>query len=287
MENILRSIYQERASESTTLGILLIEKREYLELVTDTFDEILVIFTNESSDPIFGKHYHYEGKKLAFYVVNVEQVKEWLKTGSNRKVIDWLYYGKIVFDRNDYLYNLIQDVKDFPFYERKQRIGLEFAKLIRRYLEGKSLYEQQHYLDAYSNIVHSLHHLGRLSLIEKGFHPEVTVWNQVKQIDAEVFKLYEELVYSDEPLNKRLDLLFLASDFFIHSKTEIGASHILEVLDQNEEWSIQEIITHPELNMYSSDLVVLLEYLVDKKYVSIELQESKGRSIYHRYYKRT
>ncbi|KMR35055.1 hypothetical protein EY05_14905, partial [Staphylococcus aureus] len=71
------------------------------------------------------------------------------------------------------------------------------------------------YLDAYNHVVHALHHLARLAIIENGFHPEITVWNQVKQIEPEIFKLYEELLTSEESIEKRLELLFLASDFLI------------------------------------------------------------------------
>ncbi|PMY00971.1 hypothetical protein C1Y18_34915, partial [Pseudomonas sp. MPR-R5A] len=90
----------------------------------------------------------------------------------------------------------------------------------------------------------SLHHLARLTIIENGFHPEVTVWNQVRQMEPEIMKLYEELVQSHEPLEKRLELLFLASEFLIHSRTRLGANHLLDILADKEVWTIQDIIQH-------------------------------------------
>ncbi|VDG99398.1 Uncharacterised protein [Lysinibacillus sphaericus] len=111
-------------------------------------------------------------------------------------------------------------------------MGIELAKLVRRYMEGKTFFEQLHYMDAYHHAVQSLHHLARLSVIEKGILPEVTVWSQVKKIDPSIYKLYEELIMSDEPIEKRLELMFLASEFFIHNRTEYGARHILEVMSQ-------------------------------------------------------
>ena len=81
-------------------------------------------------------------------------------------------------------------------------------------MDGKAFFENQHYLDAYNHIVHSLHHLARLAVIENGFHPEITVWNRVtKKLEPEIFKPYDELVNSQETLEKRLELLFLASEF--------------------------------------------------------------------------
>ena len=284
MENMLRSIYQERASQSSTLGILLIEKRDNVATITNTFDEIILIFSNEKDLEFNVKHYKYDNKKAALYVVSTNKLEDWLMNGTNKKVYDWLFYGKVLFDRNDFLANLIRELRDFPFHERKLKIGIEFAKLINCYIEGKNLYEQEHYLDAYSKIIQSLHYLARVALIEKGFHPEIVVWNQVKKIEPEVFKMYKELVNSDEAIDKRLNLLFLASEFFIHSRTEIGSSHIMEVLAQKETWTIEEIIIHEELKLYGTDLLILLEYLVDKQFINIELVESKGKDIYHRYY---
>jgi len=284
MDNFVRTLYQERASQPSTLGVLLIENTDQLLATTDTFDLIIFIISTDEEKDLYLKHYYYEEKKLALYMVNNNKLNEWLMAGSNRRIYDWLLNGKILFDRNDFVHQLIQDLKDFPFHERKLKIGLEFAKLIRRYTDGKKLYEQKHLFDAYNHVIHSLHHLARLSVIEKGFQPEVTVWDQVKSIEPEIYKVYEELINSGEPLNKRLELLFLASEFFIHMRTDIGSSHLLEVLDKKLKWSIQDIVEEEELKLYSIDIFALLEYLVDKGFLHIVLEESKGKAIYHRYY---
>ncbi len=127
--------------------------------------------------------------------------------------------------------------------------------------------------------------MARLAIIENGFHPEVTVWNQVKQIDPQIYKLYIELLESEESLEKRLELLFLASEFLIHSRAKRGASHILNVLSQrNDSWSFGELMEHPELKIYSVDLEVYLEFLVDKHLINVEKVETKGKGIFHRVY---
>ncbi|MDF2903052.1 MAG: hypothetical protein K0S25_690, partial [Bacillus sp. (in: firmicutes)] len=213
MKHILRPIYQERASQANTLGVLMIEKRENASPITDTFDTVLLIIVKESEQPLFVKHYSYEDKKAALNIVSETQLNDWLLLGSNRKVLEWLFNGQILFDRNDFIHNLKVELREFPFYGRKIKMGIEFAKLIRRYMDGKSFFENGQNLDAYNHIVHSLHHLARLSVIENGFHPEMTVWNQVKQIEPQIYKLYEELITSEETIEKRLELLFLASEF--------------------------------------------------------------------------
>jgi len=285
MKHILRPIYQERASQANTLGVLMIEKRANASPITDTFDTVLLIIVKESEQPLFVKHYSYEDKKASLNIVSETQLNDWLLLGSNRKVLEWLFNGQILFDRNDFIHNLKVELREFPFYGRKIKMGIEFAKLIRRYMDGKSFFENGQNLDAYNHIVHSLHHLARLSVIENGFHPEMTVWNQVKQIEPQIYKLYEELITSEETLEKRLELLFLASEFLIHSRTQIGATHIIDTLNEKEIWTFDEMINHPELSLYSVDLSVLLEFLIEKKYITVVKKETKGQGVFHRYYR--
>ncbi|AZV41398.1 nucleotidyltransferase-like protein [Peribacillus asahii] len=285
MEDILRPIYQERASLQSTLGILLIEKSEDASLITDTFDYILFVIVNEAEDSVFVKHYMYKEKKAALHVVQEEQLKKWLLLGTNRKVVNWIQEGKILFDRNEYLKQLKTEIREFPFYGRKLKKGLEFAKLIRRYTDGRALFENGHFLDAFNHIVHSLHHLARLEVIEQGFYPEATVWNQVKLIEPEIYKLYKELVSSEETLEKRLELLFLASEFLIHSRISIGSQHLFEIMETKEEpWTIAELMNHPELIHYTVDLSVLVEYLIEKHVIQSVKVETKGQGVFHRYY---
>jgi len=284
MEDILRPIYQERASQSNTLGVLLVEKKEISSHITDSYDVILLIIVKETEKPLFIKHYTYGHKKAAMHVIEEALLQEWLLLGTNRKIFEWLHEAKILFDRNEYVSNLKTELRDFPFNGRKIKMGLEFAKLIRRYVDGKALFENKQFLDAYNHVVHSLHHLARLAVIENGLHPELTVWHQVKQIEPEIFKLYEELVNSEETLEKRLELLFLASEFMIHSRTNIGTSHLLEVLSRKEYWLFNEMMNEKELIPYSVDLAVLVEYLIEKHLMKVVNIETKGQGVFHRCY---
>ncbi|QQZ08542.1 nucleotidyltransferase-like protein [Heyndrickxia vini] len=285
MEDILRPIYQERASQANTLAVLSIEKKLNEGTVTDTFDTVLLMIVKELEVPVYIKHYTYENKKAALHIVRENQLKEWLLLGSNRKIVEWITQGKVLFDRNEYMANLKNELRDFPFYERKFKIGLEFAKLIRRYVDGKVFFDNKQYLDAYNHVVHALHHLARLAVIENGFHPEITVWNQVKQIEPEIFKLYEELITSDETIEKRLELLFLASEFLIHSRTRFSASHLLEIMEEKDEWTINELLSNQTLSHYSVDLGILIEFLIEKSFIEEVIVETKGQDIYHRHYR--
>ncbi len=219
------------------------------------------------------------------HIVDEQLLNEWIDKSGYRKAIDWLINGKVIFDRNEYMANLKETLHQFPEKNRKLKKAVEFAKLIRAYRECKDLYNSKHYMDANSLMVRSLHYLARVTVLEKGFHPEITVWNQVKKIDPEVYKLYEELMESEESLEKKISLMLLASDFAIHSRAEHGAEHLLNLMKEKEEpWSFGELKVHPELQAYTLDLSILLEYLVERKIIKTVLVETKGQSIFHRQY---
>ncbi|MGO4889845.1 nucleotidyltransferase-like protein [Anaerobacillus sp. MEB173] len=286
MESILRELYQERASDPHTLGVLLVEKKSSHHMITDGFDAILLLIVNEVEESWFVKHYEYASLTIALHVIDEELLNRWLITGENRLVIDWAVNGKIIFDRNEFVLNLKKRLDEFPIEDRKQKITVEFAKLIRRYSEAKELFHSGDHLDAFNNVMHALHHLARLGVIEKGYYPEVTVWKQVKQIDPEIFKLYNELVTGDEAMDKRLELLLLASEFSIASKTKVGCISLLELMNSKDEaWTYKELMQVFDLKNASVNLSILIEHLIRKGFVDAVKIESKSKGIFHRLYK--
>ncbi|MDR4229446.1 hypothetical protein FO507_19125 [Bacillus mojavensis] len=284
MENLLRPIYQERASHPNTLAVIMIERRNKTSSLTDNFDAALLVIVKQSDKPVFIKHYEFDHKTASLHVITDAQVQEWILLGTNRRMIDWIVNGRVMFDRNEYIAELIDRLNTFPFAERKLKIGLEYGKLIRRYVEGKAFFEANQFLDAYNAVVHALHHLARIEVIDRGFHPETTVWSQVRQIEPQVYKLYSELIESHESLEKRLELLFLANDFLIHSKAEIGSAHLFEVMKEKDIWQFSELLQHPDLIHFTQDLGVMLDYLTEKGLISVCRMETKGQAVFHRGY---
>jgi len=261
------------------------ERRKNQDANTDYFDVVLFVILADSKPEWETKHYEYNGYKVAMHLVNTVQLNDWLLNSSNRRVVDWLMNGKVIFDRNEYMKQFRQQLMEFPIKERQIKIGVEFSKLIRRFTDGKSLYYEGHYLDSYNQIVHALHHLARLSVIEHGFYPEVTVWQQVKKIEPEIHKLYSELVSGNEPIDKKLELLLIANEFELMTKTKLGSAHLLNLMKTKEtSWTIQELKDQLAIHDYSLDLSILLEYLVQKGYVDVVMEQTKGKSIFHRKY---
>lgn len=285
MEDLLRPIYQERASNLDTLGILLIEKTKPNSPLTDNFDVILLIIVNNEKQPWHVKHYEFEGKTAAMHVVGEDLLMQWIDTSIYRRAVEWVIYGKVIFDRNEYISDLKEQLRSFPSKKRDLRKAIEFGKLVKSYNEAKDLYETLHYKDSYSRMIHSLHYLARLAIIEKGFHPEVTVWNQVRQIDPEVYRLYEELIQSNEEIEKRVQLMILAIDFVISTRAGYSAKHLLDIMREREgSWSYSELKTHPSLVPYGLDLTAIVSYLSEKNIIKTERVETKGVGVYQRKY---
>ncbi|MEK3907866.1 nucleotidyltransferase-like protein [Oceanobacillus sp. FSL K6-0127] len=285
MENSLRPIYQEHASNPNTLGILLIEKIQHDSPVTDGFDVILLIIVDEYEQNWYVKHYEIEGKTAALHIVRMDVLVEWIDTSGYRRAVEWIILGKPVFDRNEYIARLKEQLRDFPKEKRDLRKMIDFGKLVKSYSEAKALYETGEFNDAHSKILNSLHYLARLAVIEKGYYPEVTVWSQVKKIDSEVYKLYEVFIESNEAVYKRIELMIIGMDFVIHNRAMISAKHLLDIMKTKESaWSYAEIKSHVMIQPYRLDLSAILSYLVEKNIINVVLEQTKGHAVYQRKY---
>jgi hypothetical protein len=286
VDSQLRLLYQERSSHNDTLGILLIQKKEMLSPVTDGFDSILLVVNQNVQEQWYVNHYHYDNKKVQVISVNKNELNQWLAAGSNRRAVEWVLYGKVLFDRNEYIASLKNRLEAFPYELRKKKMCVEFARLIRRYQEGKELLRSGDHLDAFNQILHALHHWARLSVIENGYHPEVTLWRQVKNIDPEIHKLYDELIMGSESLDKKIELLLIASEFSLMSKTRIAAAHLIEIMSLKEEaWLFQELLLHADVKEYSLDLGILLEHLLKKHIIDEVYVHDMGGELQSRAYR--
>ncbi|MBR7795280.1 hypothetical protein GT022_04355 [Agaribacter marinus] len=286
MENFLRPIYQKHASDSNTLGVLILEKTKPDSPITDNFDVILLIIVKESQQDWYVKHYEFDHKTCALHMVKEDLLMKWIDTSGYRTAVEWIIYGKVIFDRNEYILQLKSQLRDFPDNKRDLRKAIEFGKLVKSYNEAKELFESEEYKDTNSKILYSLHYLARLAVIEKGYYPEVTVWSQVKQIDLEVYKLYEEFIESNEDMKKRIQLMLIAMDYVISSRVKVSVKHLLDIMETSEDaWSYADLKSLPMISPYSLDLSAIIAYLVEKDIILTVREETKGAGVYHRKYK--
>jgi len=285
MDLRLRPIYQERASDSNTLGVIMIEKIDTVSPITDNFDMVLLIITKENDIPVYTKHYSFENnKKAAMHTITEKQLQKWLVVGYNKKIVDWLFYGKVLFDRNEYVDTLKKNLKDNPFEGRQVKLGVEFAKLIRRFQESKVSFDARDYFDAYNHMIESLNHLARQAVIQHGRYPEVTVWHQLKGYNIEIYNLYEAFITSHQDIQDRLTNIFGKVEALIEHSIEESAQHLLDVMRTQPHWSVQQLHENEALKIYSVNLEFFVEFLREKGYIVIERIETKSPEVYHRYY---
>ncbi|MCT8136962.1 hypothetical protein H1D32_03850 [Anaerobacillus sp. CMMVII] len=284
MEQIMKVLTERELIDEHTLGMLVVDKEFHNDSNLE-LDILLIKITSQVEVQEKLMHFTIGNKSVEFQVVNEPQISLSLINGQNRRLVDWIMNGTILEESDCFITELRRSIEEFPICNRKYKIAVEFSKLINRYSQGKQLFNNGHYLDAFNSILHSLHHLARISVIEHGIYPEVTVWQQVKQLEPEIYKLYEEMVTGEESIKKRIELILLANNFAITSKTKLGASHLIEVMKgKNEAWSIDGLLNHHELKEYGADLVGLIEYLVQKGIVDIVKVETGVEDVYLRYY---
>jgi hypothetical protein len=284
MEDVLRPLFEQCASKSTTLGIIMAEKEDRLLTAPDMFDVMVIVVEIWQDQQETVRHLSYREKKIAFYIVNDKQLQEWVLAGSQPKLISMLLEGEILFDRNRFMETLQEELRTSMMEKRKMAIGLEFAKLIANHAEGKAFFKRKQYLHAYYCAVYSLYHMGNLVLLENGRQHEPSVWFRIRQIEPEILKIFEELVLGNESIDKRLELLYLVSEFLIYSKTPVGTEHVMEIIREKPLWKYEEISRHPEMKHYGANLSPLLHYLVERKFLIEIKMETNLSGIYERLY---
>ncbi|MFD1360698.1 nucleotidyltransferase-like protein [Lentibacillus salinarum] len=285
MENLLKPIYEESASNPDTLGIILIEKKKPDSPITDNFDVILLVIVRSAETEWQERHYQFNDKIGAMHTITDHLLRRWIDTSGYRKAVEWAMAGKIIFDRDAYVSRLKEQLRTFPHDKRDLRKAMEFGKLLKSYTEVRDLYQTGQYKDAFSQMVNSLHYLARLVVIEKGYFPEVTLWDQVKKIDPEVYKLYDELIESHEDIEKRVQLMLLAADFVISKRARVSAKHLLDIMRTKDgPWSYEGIREHPGVKPYELDLTAMLNYLTEKDIIMTDKVETNAHGVYHRHY---
>src|SRR5699024_3365028 len=142
----------------------------------------------------------------------------------------------------------------------RKHIFFELTTLVHYYSEAKEFLGRGYYLDSLHRVHQSLHHMGRLTVLQAGEQPATLLWRQVRSIDSSVYKLYEELSTSEEPLDKRIELFLLALDFSILSKFEMAVEFLVEILKNRKEgWTIEEILMELSVHEWSFEIISILD----------------------------
>ncbi|SFL69659.1 Nucleotidyltransferase-like [Paenibacillus sp. 1_12] len=254
-----------RENEAVT-SLLAVDNPSIFSAVTDGFDLLLLVISNEVQKTDQQYHYIKDNRRIQERWISPATLDYFILHGEHRNLIFWILKGEILLDHNLYLETLRHRTLEFPMELREHKLLIEFSKFLRRYLQSKEYILEDHSLDAYNNILEALHHWARIVIIEAGFHPEVTVWRQIKGINPGVYKLYEELTMSKETIKQRVQLVLLACEFSVMSKMERCCKRVLDLLSSRAEaWSLQELQMSEVLIDIKLELPLLLNKLVRKQ----------------------
>ncbi|GLX66406.1 nucleotidyltransferase-like protein [Paenibacillus glycanilyticus] len=254
-------------SQPDVVGLVAIENPYPFNPMIEGLD-VLVLVVRKSGANESTEHVCLNGKRIKVKTIDTDCLEQWIAGSGSGSKIQWMVQGEIWMERDNYLANIREQLMVFPDMVREQKRFAEFSGFLRTYLQAKQDLEDNHILDAHSHVMAALHHWAHIVLIEEGFHPELSVWRQIRRVHPGVYKLYEELTASPESLEQRVRLVMLASEFTVMNKMKSCCSLLLEVISSRQEpWTICELQNYPSIQELHIDLSLVVQNLVKRAYV--------------------
>lgn len=285
MDRDLHLYTQGLIDQEDILSIMLVMKENNPSPFLDGANRLYMVIVNRPEPQWETRHFMMKEERIVEHRISQWQIENWAIHGVSERVSYWLSQAEIIFDRHEYLGTIWDRLLRIPEQLQKQRVYEEYSSFLRYYLEAKELLQHGCELDAYQAILHAMHGWARLVIWEAGQQPSPALWSQVKQVDPSVYKLYEELTVSNEPLEKRIELLLLPIEFHVMSKMKDCTKLLLDVLQsRNRPWSVKELLQQPALAGIQIDLHLLLEKMAKKTIVHEVLFLNEEKEVYEKGY---
>jgi hypothetical protein len=262
--------FVERHYEHRTdiIAAAILEKPMQFAALIDGFDALVLLVIDTDCPYCFTHHYSKDNTYIQERWYDRASLEALLSPGGNRDVQQWIMVGEIVLDKQGFLGEKRELLLAVTPAQRERRLFREFSLFLRHYILSKDYLEDGDALDAHSHILTAVHHWARISIIEAGHVPELTVWKQVRKVNPGIFKLYEELTMNSETLEQRIRLAHLACDFSVMSKLKDCCEPLLRILSSRPEpWSASELENHPELRPMQTEINLLLKKLVKRSLI--------------------
>lgn len=233
--------------------------------------EVLIIVVCSYHEQVEVIEHRIDGSNTHVQVIYVDQdiLEQCMITGDNRIMIEHFLKGELLWDTNEQVDHLRKQFIHFSSPLRERRIFLEFTQFLTQYVEAKHHMKQNQVMDAYNSIFQALQHWARIDLSEKGIYPESAVWEQVRTCKLDVYKLYEQLAFSTETMEQRVELVLLACEFSVMSKMRECSSILFQVLrSRKQPWSVKELLQHPDLSHVGNMLPMVIRKLVFRSLIN-------------------
>lgn len=154
---------------------------------------------------------------------------------------DFLYTGQIVLDRDGKLMEVLHKAEEKKEWVFGWRVFAELTYLMEKFSLSRTFYAAGKKLDSYRNLVESLVNWARIAVYQHGAIPRRDIWAQVKEYDLGIERLYEEVIYSDESLDKRIELMQLVYQNQVHSQANALSSSLLGFLSKHGEMTASRL----------------------------------------------
>ncbi|TQR31607.1 hypothetical protein [Brevibacillus brevis] len=203
-------------------------------------------------------------------VIIEQQISTWqLEKGAicglDERLAEMLRRAEIVWDKEHYMKQMKLRLASLSSSLQKKHICKEYSQILRFFHETKEFLQQGMMLDAHHSAIQTIHYLARLIVYEAGDHPQPALWTQVKQIDPSIYKLYEELSFNAEALEKRIELLVLAIEFWIASRTKESVRYLVELMEtKSGPWRLEELMNHPMIQEAEIEIPLVIDKMLQR-----------------------
>lgn len=283
MEHIKKQLLELYAEQQDVKGLVLMHNTEHYPFHTNEYVYYLLVVSNSTGTTHKVEHLEIQQERIFVRTIHMKDLENATTMQSRYNVMDWLMSGEIIWDHNHYLDEMKRCIINFPNKLRDQRKLSEFSGYLKTLFQAKRNLAEGNQLDAYSQILISIHHWAHIVLIEEGIHPELTVWKQLRKVHPGIYKLYEELIASPETIKQRVELVILACEFSVMSKMKQCCKYLLDIMQEREHsWKISELEQHPELQYIVDDISLIIQKLVQGhhlKEVAVMSNESLDNDI--------
>lgn len=252
--------------------------------------ELIVLVICDRLDPHSVRIEHCISGDIRYQIKYIarHELLQWSISGESRELIRYFLYGEIFWEEHNKVTELRSRMIALEADMWDHRKLKEFSGFLRTYVQAKQYAEKHDYMDAYYNMLQSLKHYARIELISRGIIPENSIWEQIRELNTEVYKLFDELTDSKESLEQRIELALIACDFFVTSRMKECCQALLHIIGSRKEpWRIQELTEHPELRYIREDIPLLIRKLVYRSFVrqtSMHAEERWGEGREIRYW---
>jgi hypothetical protein len=263
--------------EEGLVGLLLVTDPYAFQPMIDGTDRLILVVRQEAPEFQETEHWLRDDVRIQVRRVTPDTLERWVMSG-DRSGVQWLVQGEVLTDVTGFLGDLRRRLDEWPELLREQKLLCEFSRFVRTYLLAKQDLNNGQALDAYSNVLASLHYWAHITLVEQRMLPELTVWQQMRRVNPGIYKLYEELTTSPETLEKRVQLVLLACEFSVLTNLRSSCALLMRVLGSREEsWSVGELQREPQLAGLPLDLSLLLQKMVQRGLVREVAKSIRGR----------